>query len=274
MLAASRKPQEIAMNNLKTAFAAALAFFAAFAAHAGTFSDIWFNPQEPGWGVSIVQQSDTAFVTLYVYGPDGKPTWYVATEARITAYGAGALPLFAGTLYRTEGSWHAGPYDPARAKLVAVGEVQLETLAKDRMRVHYTVDGVSLAKEITRFGFSQPIELGNYVAQFNLRQARAGAPFGMLYVQADMLVHFDSQTGRGYVRADDQLGRRCEYRGPYQLTGKLIRFSGDFTCSSGDAQAGSFEMTDVEVTANGITGYLRATSGTHTQYGRFAALLW
>jgi hypothetical protein len=75
------------------------------------------------------------------------------------------------------------------------------------------------------------------------------------------------------MRVDDQLGRRCDYRGPYQQTGKLIRFSGDYTCTTGDTLAGTFEVTDLEVTANGITGYLRASSGTHTQYGRFAALL-
>ena len=59
---------------------------------------------------------------------------------------------------------------------------------------------------------------------------------------------------------------------PLLLPGKLIRFSGAYTCSSGDTLAGTFEMTDVEVTANGLTGFLRATSGT-IRIGRFAALL-
>jgi hypothetical protein len=255
-------------------FAAVLAALASFAAHAGTYSDLWFNPQEPGWGVSIVQQLETAFVTLYVYGPDGKPTWYVASQANVIAYSEpGGFPVFSGALYRTEGSWHGAPYDAGKAKLTAVGELQVEVLAKDRIRVHYTAEGVGMVKEVTRYTFAQPIELSNYVAQFNLRQARDGAPFGTLYVQADMLVHFDSGTGQGFARVDDQLGRRCEYRGPYQLAGKLIRFSGSYACSSGDTLSGTFEMSDVEVTANGMTGYLRATSGTHTQYGRFAALL-
>jgi hypothetical protein len=262
------------MKTIKNTLAALAAALASLAASAGTYSDLWFDPQQPGWGVSIVQQLETAFVTLYVHGPDGKPTWYVASEAHVTAYGAGALPIFRGTLYRTEGSWHAGPYEAANAKLIPVGEVHLETLAKDRMRVHYSVDGTNLVKEITRYTFQQPMDLANYVAQFNLRQARDGAPFGMLYVQADMLVHFDPQTGQGFVRVDDQLGRRCEYRGPYQVAGKLIRMSGTFTCNAGDTREGTFEMTDVEVTANGLTGYLRAATGTHTQFGRFAALLW
>jgi hypothetical protein len=260
------------MKTIRHALAALAATLASLAASAGTYSDLWFDPQQPGWGVSVVQQLETAFVTLYVHGPDGKPTWYVASNAEVTAY-AGALPLFRGTLYRAEGSFHGGPYDPAARKSTAVGELYLEVTAKDRMRVHYTAEGVSVVKEVRRYTFAQPLDLGNYVAQFNLRQARDGAPFGTLYVQADMLAHFNLENGQGFVRVDDQLGRRCEYRGPYELTGKLIRFTGTYTCDRGDTLGGTFEMTDVEVTANGMTGYLRATSGTHTQFGRFAALL-
>ena len=46
-------------------------------AHAATpfsvdASDLWYNPAESGWGVNLAQQGDTAFLTLYVYGSDGK----------------------------------------------------------------------------------------------------------------------------------------------------------------------------------------------------------
>ena len=247
---------------------------AACGARAGTYSDLWLKADEPGWGVNVVQQSETAFVTLFVYGPDGKPTWYVASDARVIAYSQpGSFPIFRGVLYRTEGTWLGGPWQAGNSKVIPSGEVQLEVLAKDRMRVHYAADGVSGAKEVRRFSFSQPVDLANYVAQFSLRQALSGQPYGILSLQADTLVHLDAGTGRGYMRVDDQLGRSCEYRGPYQQAGKLIRFSGDFACDKGDALAGTFEIDDLEITANGFTGSLRATSGTHTQYGRFAALL-
>ena len=262
------------MRGLRNAAVLILLACAAGAAHAGTFSDLWLKADEPGWGVNVVQQSETAFVTLFVYGPDGKPTWYVASDARVIAYSEpGALPLFRGTLYRTEGTWLGGPWQAGNSKVIPAGEVQLEVLAKDRMRVHYTADGVAGAKEVRRFSFSQPVDLANYVSQFTLRQARSGQPYGTLYLQADTLVHFNPETGQGFMRVDDHLGRRCEYRGPYQQTGKLIRFTGDFACDSGDATAGTFEIADIEVTANGLTGFLRATSGNHTQFGRFAALL-
>ena len=262
------------MGMLRNMAAALVVACAAGGVQAGTYSDLWLKADEPGWGVNVVQQSETAFVTLFVYGPDGKPTWYVASDAQVIAYSQpGSYPLFRGTLYKTEGSWLGGPWQADNAKVIPAGEVQLEVLAKDRMRVHYTADGVSGAKEVRRFSFAQPVDLANFVTQFYLRQAIGGQPYGYLYLQAETLVHFNADTGQGFMRVDDQIGRRCEYRGPYQQAGKLIRFAGDFTCNAGDALAGTFEVSDLEVTANGVTGYLRATSASHTQYGRFAGLL-
>lgn len=106
-----------------------------------------------------------------------------------------------------------------------------------------------------------------------LRQSRPGeAPFGRLELQAEVQLHM-AGDGQGFVRMDDQLGRRCEFRGPYGQSGKLMRFSGGFTCSSGDAAAGTFEIADLEVSPNGITGTLRMDSPGLRQMGRFAAVL-
>lgn len=253
--------------------AAALALCAGLGARASTYTDIWHSPQEPGWGVNVVQQLDSAFVTLFTYDADGKPTWLVASDATVTAYSnPGGYPVFSGTLYRTRGAELAAPWQPSNA--TAVGTLQLEVLDRDRMRVHYAFEGRSGVKEVRRYSFAQPVEVSNYASQFLLRQVRGNQPIGTLYVQADLLVHLDSQTGQGYLRADDQLGRRCEYRGPYEVTGKLVRFSGAYTCSSGDTLAGTFDFKELEFTPNGLTGYLQTFSGSHSQYGRVAAARW
>jgi hypothetical protein len=54
-----------------------------FRAGASDYTDIWFNPSEQstaggGWGVNVVQSDAFLFLTFFVYGPDNKPTWYVA----------------------------------------------------------------------------------------------------------------------------------------------------------------------------------------------------
>ena len=43
-------------------------------------TDMWFNPAESGWGLNLIHQGDTLFATLFVYGPDGQPRWYVASS--------------------------------------------------------------------------------------------------------------------------------------------------------------------------------------------------
>ena len=251
--------------------AAALLGGVAGAARAGQYSDLWWNPQESGWGVNVVQQLETAFVTLFVYAPDGSPTWYVAPAARITHYGT-AGPLFTGTLYRTRGPWHGGPFDPAQVQATAVGQVDLEVLARDRMRVHYSAEGVAMAKDVVRQTWDQPLVGANYVSQFVLRQvpASGGPPIGVRDYPGDVLVHFDA--GEGFMRVDDAL-RRCEYRGPYAQAGKLTKFSGTYACNAGDAASGTFEVTDLEFSANGFTGYLRTWSHEVNQYGRVAGVL-
>lgn len=259
------------MKNILTSIAAVLCAASLGTARAGQYSDLWWNPQESGWGVNVVQQLETAFVTLFVYGPDGKPTWYVAPAARITHYGT-AGPLFTGTLYRTQGPWHGGPFDPRQVQAQAVGQLDLEVLARDRMRVHYSAEGVAMVKEVVRQTWDQPIIGAFYAGQFALRQAPApgGPPIGTRDYPGDVLVHFDA--GQGFMRVDDPL-RRCEYRGPYETTGKLIKFSGTYSCTSGDGAEGTFAVNDLEISDNGLTGYLRTWAQDVNQFGRFAAVL-
>jgi hypothetical protein len=259
------------MKSLFRRALAALAATIAIPAAAGQYTDLWFNPQQSGWGVNVVQQLETAFVTLFTYGPDGKPTWYFASDARVTAY-AGALPLFSGTLYRSEGSWHGGPFDPTRFKSVAVGTIDLELLGKSSMRVHTLIDGVRDTREVVRQTWDQELLAGNYISQAVLRLTTpTGQLIGTRDFAADVLVSF--LQAEGFMRTDLHAGGgRCEYRGPYQQSGKLLSFSGTFTCDAGDARAGTFEMRDIEVTENGFTAQLRTTSDNVLQNGRVGAV--
>jgi hypothetical protein len=36
-------------------------------------TDLWINPSESGWGISVYHQGATLFASLFVYGPDGQP---------------------------------------------------------------------------------------------------------------------------------------------------------------------------------------------------------
>src|SRR5437870_10153466 len=72
-------------------------------AAAQDYTDIWYLPSESGWGVNLIQAEDVIFVTLFIYGPNNQPTWYVAIIYR------DANGNFAGNLYSTVGPYFAGP---------------------------------------------------------------------------------------------------------------------------------------------------------------------
>lgn len=249
---------------------------AAAPVRAETFSDLWYSPQESGWGMNVVQQDEVAFVTLFVYGRDGAPTWYVAPEARLVSVGgASGLPRFAGTLYRTRGPWQGAPFDPSKVEVAPAGDISIEALALDRMLVQYRADGVEVQRETVRQTWRLPPLGPFYLASFNLRQLHPdGTLFGVLELQADAL--FFVADGAGHLRADDNLGRRCDYAGAYVQAGKIGSLVGGFTCSAGrdgtGTSAGTFEMTQIEVTANGITAALHTSSPALEQSGRFGGI--
>ncbi len=54
------------------------------------YGDIWWNPSEDGWGLQIADQGDVLFLTFYVYGTDGKATWFTALANYASTNAAGA----------------------------------------------------------------------------------------------------------------------------------------------------------------------------------------
>jgi hypothetical protein len=67
-------------------------------------SDLWWvDPpgSENGWGIQFVQRGSTIFATIFIYGPTGAPTWYVATM--------GPTPpgsfVWSGDLFTRTGPW-------------------------------------------------------------------------------------------------------------------------------------------------------------------------
>src|SRR6476661_2986839 len=73
-----------------------------FAQSLGTiFSDLWWNPAESGWGVTVDHQQDVMFLTFFVYRADGSPYW-VTSLLTHTSNSAGPF-AFSGDVYETRG---------------------------------------------------------------------------------------------------------------------------------------------------------------------------
>lgn len=112
----------------------------------GNFSGFWWNPAEPGSGISIQQgPTDEFFATWMVYDDRGEPTWYVFNSTQ-PAFGNHV----SGTLYRTTGSTPFGTFDPARSTVSEAGRGSLGFLDSETLVANFLIDGRQVLKTMKR----------------------------------------------------------------------------------------------------------------------------
>ena len=123
-------------------------------------TDLWWNPDESGWGVNISQHgSGVIFATWFFYGDDGKPVWYVMPEGRWSTDGM----LYQGPVYRTSGPpfcYGGEPclhpdFDPSKVVATLVGEASISVNGAnfDRISMDLTIDGKSMSRVLRRQSF-------------------------------------------------------------------------------------------------------------------------
>jgi hypothetical protein len=114
------------------------------------YQDLWWNPKESGWGISLAHQADTIFAAWFTYRADSKGQWLVGSGITKTPLGD-----YVGRLYRTTGM----PFNlingsAASATVADVGEISFSFADGENAQMRYTVDGVSQTKSITRQNFA------------------------------------------------------------------------------------------------------------------------
>lgn len=249
----SRKYKKHAVT-VATTMALSLAAIAPLQAHASFLTDLWWKADESGWGASIVQQDDVSVITLFVYGPNGEPTWYVAPQARMVGLTNRGLPVVSGTLYKARGPWFGGAYDANKLQMERVGEVSVEpTNAKDAM-FRYQVDGTSITKAVTRQTWRQPYDIeimSQYAGSLVGTRRENGKPTRS--VRAHGTVEFTTENNIGSISFPIS-GLRCDFSGPITRAGKFASVAGDYECSNGEV--GRAELTEIEITRNGFNARL------------------
>lgn len=119
-----------------------------FGTPAGPYTDLWWNPAESGWGVTITHHpSGVVFATWFTYDNLGVPYWYVASDCRMVGNTCTA------TLYETVGPAFNGPYNPALVTIRSAGTVTFTFSGANFGLMSYSVKGVTASKFITRQGF-------------------------------------------------------------------------------------------------------------------------
>ena len=166
----------------------------AHAASYGTtdYTDLWYNPAESGWGVNVIQQSNVIFATLFVYGADTAPSWFVASDVEPSP--ASSLTVFSGTLYKTTGpGYTATPFDPNAVQAAPVGTITFTFTGDSTATLQYVINGTQFTKSIQRQGWRAESFASKYYGGFNVTATcSGGAASGQLDLIGDMTV---SQSG-------------------------------------------------------------------------------
>lgn len=113
------------------------------------YSDLWWNPDEPGWGLSVHHHaSSNVFATWFVYDADGAPVWYSMQPGQWTS-----KTTYMGPVYKATGPHFQGPHDNAKVSLRNVGSGTLAFSDHATGTFTYDIDGAKATKAITRMTF-------------------------------------------------------------------------------------------------------------------------
>ena len=113
------------------------------------YSDHWWNMQESGWGMSVVQHpSDRLFAIWFVYNSASQPIWYTLQPGQWTN-----ATTYTGPVYKTSGPYFGANFDPHQVSAAQVGTATLSFVNPTTGSFTYNVDGVTGTKAITRLPF-------------------------------------------------------------------------------------------------------------------------
>jgi len=257
---------------------AAIILAATFGAPAGaaSFADLWYNPAESGWGVQVVQSNTFLFLTFFIYGADGKPTWYTA-QATLDATGN-----YNGALYATTGTYYASAWNPAQLTVTTVGTASFQPSdAYHATLVYALTGGPPVTKTIERqtltpfvlggtysgstsgsvTGCTNPADNKSTVwSRFNLTIAQVGDQ------SATLTFSFVDNTYNGIV---------CTLSGPLTHFGSLYRIGGaQYSCTAQGITPGmtSANLERFHATQQGVEGVWTAGAGGCTQTIHFIAV--
>ena len=230
--------------------AAALAF--SLPASATTFStdytDLWWaGSGENGWGINLIQQYDIIFATMFVYGSDNTPRWFVASSMQ------GSGNTFSGALLQTNGPYFGGPYNPALFQFTQVGNISVTFTSNSTASLSYSVNGVNVTKSIQRQTWRNNNLTGKYLG------GATASGCGTTFFAFDTLTV--TQNGSAITMTVDfnnaqNTASRCTYNGTYNATGRIGDISGTYSCVFGSAagNTGNFLISGVDGSVNGFNG--------------------
>jgi hypothetical protein len=116
------------------------------------YSDMWWNPRRSGEALMVKQAGDKLFAVWVAYDPAGRATWF-SFQPGSWVSDANSVLRFAGIVYRSNGPYWGGAYDPALVTVTPAGSADFIPQAVSRARFDFTIDGVAGSIPLERIRF-------------------------------------------------------------------------------------------------------------------------
>ena len=117
------------------------------------YTDLWWNPDESGWGIALTQDHGMIFAAWFTYDKEHDPVWYVASACPLSTNSL-LRNGCTGDLYKVTGGspltddWNGSNIDQA-----INGSVTFTFSDDNNGLMSYTLNGVANTRVITRQGF-------------------------------------------------------------------------------------------------------------------------
>jgi hypothetical protein len=215
------------------------------------YTDIWWNPNESGWGVNFIQSNQFIFATFFIYGPGNQPFWYTA---QLTEQSNGT---WTGPVYQTTGTYFANLWNPAQSTVTQVGTASFAPNSAITGTLAYNVNAVSVTKSIQRQTLTAIPLGGNYQGTYesNFSNCNDPANNGPITYNSTWVV---TQSG-GNLTFDVQSNDPFTMTGPYAQTGTLFSMLNATYNLAGRSMTAT--VTEIKATSQGLEGRWTANVG-------------
>ncbi|HEX4779922.1 MAG TPA: hypothetical protein VH301_04160 [Usitatibacter sp.] len=238
------------------------------------YTDQWWGGEaEHGWGVNFIEQGTTIFATLFVYGTDSTPRWYVATMQ-------GTGTAFSGPMYSTTGPYFGnGAFNGNSVVATQVGSMSANFSSGYNGVLSYTVNGVSVNKQISRQSFAPNNITGHYMGGLTANGTSCqNSPNGAILTFDQLIV---TQSGQSvtmqvnFPQPGTGAPSTCTFSGTLNAQGVMGQIAnGTFNCTVAGtaANSGSYTLDTMTMTQTGFSGLFSGHDQFCTYNGYFGGV--
>ena len=247
------------MPNLKSLFAAiALSLASALfstGACANNYQDLWWNPNESGWGINISHQGDVMFATWFIYGANGQPTWIFLSNAKRSGTQGN---IFSDEIFQATGTPFAVvPFVAQNTAITKVGRATFIFSDARNANLTYDVNGVTVVKQITRQTISTFNLTGNYFGALKREVSGNGCVNAALNgsFTDPAIYNVTHSVQSGTLEIAEVGGKSCRFTGSAQAFGSVMEGSGTFNCFTENIK-GTWTMREGRPSPNAFSALL------------------